>query len=246
MTTTIGDRLAALKRRSNLSMSEIARLAGYKGPSSIQRYFAPDYDPSVLDYRFALKLVDAMQGAGDPPIDIYEIMQLTDRGAIEDPSVGAPRQPQLDKNEFIAVYGTAPIWREYTHANRGDYKAEAIEIDRSEPIEYFEVPPFLARRDVYAFIHSGTSLEPRLEDGEIAFTEGRRQPSIGDYVLLIVEERREFAKAVALVGRLESRNADMIQISQPSGAKISIPFEDVSTMRRIMRAHELLISREPA
>jgi hypothetical protein len=243
MGMTVGERLVALKQRSGMSMGEIARLAGYAGPSSIQRYFAPEYDPSVLDYRFALKLVDAMQGAGTPPIDGYEIMALTDRGAMDIPGSPIARRPDMETKEWIYVYGTEPVKYRYAQHD-GEFEAEAVIIERGTPDTSIEAPPFLAKREVYAFFHSGQSMHPRIEDGEIVFTEGKRRVTTGDYVVVVVEERVDDHEAVAILGALTLRTSEYIELTQPAGTTIRIPIESVSSLRRIMKAHELINARE--
>jgi hypothetical protein len=47
------EKIAAIRERSGLSMDDLAKLMGYKGQSSIQRYLSPDYSkgfrPEVAD-----------------------------------------------------------------------------------------------------------------------------------------------------------------------------------------------------
>lgn len=245
MTMTIGERLMALRSRSGMTMSEIARLAGYKGPSSIQRYFAPEYAPDELDYRFALKLVDAMQGAGDPPIDAFEIMVMTAKGAVDSPGAHVARRNDLSSKAFIFAYGTDLVGYEYKGVDGKVIQVEGIRIFKDESYTMFEVPPFLEKRDVYGFIQSGRNMHPRIRDGEVAFTEGRKRAAIGDYVMVTVLENREDQIEEAILGELESRSSDFIELRQPSGLRPLIPVKDVLGVRRIMSSEQLINPRDP-
>lgn len=74
---TLGEKLLHLKHRSDLSLAEIASYARYNAASSIQKLFHVDYDPPSLKYAIAIKLADAFEGRGTPPIEREEVMALT-------------------------------------------------------------------------------------------------------------------------------------------------------------------------
>lgn len=74
---TTGELLSELRDRSGMTLSEIAKAAGYKGPSSVQMMFSPDYAVRPLNPTIANRLVDALAGKGSPPIDPEEIYSLT-------------------------------------------------------------------------------------------------------------------------------------------------------------------------
>lgn len=243
MNTTIGESLIKLRARSGMSMSEIARLAGYKGPSSIQRYFAPEYAPDVLDYRFALKLADAMQGAGDPPIDAFEIMKLTAASQEGEGTSYVAKRPELSNKGVIASYEASLAKREYESCKGGEQSVEAIVIHRNEAHTVYDVPAFLEKRDIEGFIMPGRSMYPRVRDGEVAFTEGKRRPAIGDYVMLIVEDDAEEGEQVAVLGELMARSPEFLEVKQPSGANFMVPMSNRLTVRRLMNPEELINSR---
>jgi len=75
---TTGDILSELRERSGMTLSEIAKAAGYRGPSSVQMMFSPDYAVRPLNPSIANRLVDAMAGKGSPPISPDEIYRLTE------------------------------------------------------------------------------------------------------------------------------------------------------------------------
>ena len=67
--------LQKLIKRSGISMSEVARLAGYKHASGLQRYVNPDeYKEHYFPVKTTEKLAKALVGKGQPPIaadDVY-------------------------------------------------------------------------------------------------------------------------------------------------------------------------------
>lgn len=76
-TEPIGTTLLALKDRSGLSLGKIAKAAGYKTASSVQRYFSEDYDAAYLPPEVAERFVKALVGKGRPAITASEIITLT-------------------------------------------------------------------------------------------------------------------------------------------------------------------------
>jgi len=73
---TIGTRLRELKKRTKLTLDQIAELAGYAGRSSVQEFFKDHYDPAALDAKVAHKLEQALVGRGQPTIEADEIWSL--------------------------------------------------------------------------------------------------------------------------------------------------------------------------
>lgn len=241
MDKTIGDHLLALKARSGLSLSEIARLAGYRGASSLQRYFSPTYDPEALDYRTAQKIAEAMEGAGDPPIDQYEIMVLT--AAVDSTGVRpplAPVQPSKEMKSFIPVFDTTSVSsREFSII--GKRPVEVLHLDMSEAVEVLRCPPVLERRDVSAFYMSGTAMRPRFNPGQIVFTEGRKPPAIGDDVLvLLTENDGQGADQRGVIGLLQDIGPEHLSLKHHASGSFEVPLARVGRVRRVMEAAELL------
>ena len=74
----VTEELRRLRQRAGLSMAELATAIGYKTASGYQRYendqqFEKPYLPMTL----TRKLVDVLEGRGDPPITNIEIMKLS-------------------------------------------------------------------------------------------------------------------------------------------------------------------------
>lgn len=65
-------KIAELRDRAGLSMDELAKLMGFKGQSSIQRYLSADYDKGFRP-ELAAKFKAALVGRGNPPIQPVEL-----------------------------------------------------------------------------------------------------------------------------------------------------------------------------
>jgi transcriptional regulator with XRE-family HTH domain len=65
-------RIARLRERSGLSLDDLAKEMGFKGPSSIQRYLSPTYDKGFRP-ELAARFKAALVGRGDPPINSTEL-----------------------------------------------------------------------------------------------------------------------------------------------------------------------------
>lgn len=73
---SVATALAALRERSGLSLEQVAKAAGYKGRSSVQRYFE-DSTIETLHPKVASKLAQAFLGKGSPPIQAADLIVLT-------------------------------------------------------------------------------------------------------------------------------------------------------------------------
>jgi phage repressor protein C with HTH and peptisase S24 domain len=76
-TFTTGQLLLQLKARAgDPPLEEIAKLAGYKTKSGVQTFFNVNYT-RLLDTNVAMKLADALEGKGKPPVRREELFALT-------------------------------------------------------------------------------------------------------------------------------------------------------------------------
>ncbi len=67
--------LERLRRRSGMSMRELAEASGFSGQSSIQRYLSAEYAKGLRP-EIAERFVDALIGRGDPPITAFDLRDL--------------------------------------------------------------------------------------------------------------------------------------------------------------------------
>lgn len=75
MRKSVSNQFAALQRRADLTLEELAKKLGYAGPSSVQRYVSPEFEGPYLPAKLvqrAMKLV----GLGQPPIKDREVLAL--------------------------------------------------------------------------------------------------------------------------------------------------------------------------
>lgn len=73
----VTDEIRALRERAGLTMAEMAKALGYRGPSSYQRYEDPQvFIGPVLSLKLAKRLAGALKGRGHPPIEANEIYAL--------------------------------------------------------------------------------------------------------------------------------------------------------------------------
>ena len=244
---TTGQVLARLRARSGLSLDEVARAGGYKGRSSVQRFFHPDYDVDYLAMDVAHRLAAAFAGKGDPPIGAEEVLGLA----------GVPTLPsELRPASFanlgalprdLPVYGTALGGEARVETAEGGraLKVEQAELDQSEVLGYLRRPPALeGRRDVYGVYVAGASMYPRFGEGEAVFVDPKRPPMIGDDVILFLVEPDEHEGdrvQSVLVKRLRRRTADWFELEQFNPAcTFRIERTRVRAVHRIVPAGELL------
>lgn len=235
---TLGEKLQSLRTRANLSLAAIAKRAGYRAASSVQRYFDVGYDAQALPLDLARKLADAFEGT---PVARQELFALAGYDAEPDAQVvkfeGAA-QVQLGKD--VPVYGTAlgaPL----------DFDGVAIEqteLQLHTIVDYFVRPSVLqGRPDVYGFYVQGGSMAPRFEEGEMGFVETKRPPRIGDDVIVQLRAPIDDGEEVtaALIKRLVRRSASYVELEQFNPATtFRIDAEKVKAIHRVIPWRELL------
>jgi hypothetical protein len=74
----VAEELKKLRVRAGLSMAELAQQLGYKTASGYQRYENPEeYTKDQFPITFVHKLLVVLEGRGDPPIGLQDIMPLS-------------------------------------------------------------------------------------------------------------------------------------------------------------------------
>lgn len=211
---TLGDRLRSLQAQSGLSYDTIAVKAGYRGRSSVQRYFAPDYDADYLPLAVAKKLAKGFAGTSVSQADIMALAGYPEGNASIQKYEGAA---DVTLRRDLPIYGTALGAPE-------EFSGEAIEqtmLNRGEIIDYAKRPTVLNdQQHAYGLYVQGVSMSPRFDDGELIFvTHGlqARPPRIGDDVVVYMRdegsENVDSATGV-MVKRLIRRNSDFVELQQ--------------------------------
>ena len=240
MTKTLGEKLIELKDRSGLSFANIAKAGGFRGGSSIQRYFSPEFDREYLPSHLAKKFVEALVGFGDPPITRHDIEALTEIGFMQ------LRQPSptinIDRAEkrFIDCVGSYVSTAPYT-------PWEGLMLGR-DALRHFRAPEHLYYRPIDAFFMDGTSMLPRIRPGEVVFYESERPAQIGNDVVVFLSSDEDNLPTI-IVGQLLARKKDCIVLSHgASGEGSELPNSTIDYVAPILPTSELLeqVSRREA
>lgn len=246
---TMGEKLARLRARSGLSLDAVAKAAGYRGRSSVQRYFEPSYDTVFLPREMAERLSKAFEGKGNPPISIQEVFSLAGipfSGGAETFTLSESVAYPGDLPRDVPVYGTAlggeasfdPV------EGTGSLMVEQAVLDQSEVIGHLRRPLVLAgNKDVYGVYVAGSSMYPRFDDGDAVIVDPKRPARIGDDVIVYLAgpDEHDGDRVVAvLIKRLRRRTANYIELEQFSPAlTFRIESQRVKRVDRIIPAGEL-------
>lgn len=234
---TIGQQLIALRARSGMSLDKVAKAMGLSGRSSVQRLFEIDLDE--LGPADALRLADAFDGKGEPPIAREEVLSLSLYPLAEvrrndDP---APNYMQLARD--IPVYGTA--MGTYKTGGEGP-EVEQTCVDPSDTIDHFTRPPgFSSTLHIYGLYVTGTSMEPRWDSGDPLYVHSKRPPAIGDDVVvyLVAPQGSDEVLEAVLIKRLVKQSASFVELEQ-----FNPPLTFRIDRRRIKAIHRVISKRE--
>ncbi len=236
---TIGSKLLALKARSGLSLPKIAKSGGYKNASSVQRYFDDAYDPASLPGPVATRLIQALVGFGDPPIQRDDIIILTDVGFVLERKFspeGAVINSRRAKAPLIYC-GTS--YRTPADEADGAPSIEAMTIDQDDPIRVFKKPPHMLYRSIEATFVSSRTMAPRFNVGEIIFFELERPAAAGQDVVIYLqsEDDRPLVVLCRLLGEIDE--GIEIEILNPK-QRLVLPLRAVAIVAPILSFNEML------
>ncbi|WP_091678457.1 XRE family transcriptional regulator [Methylobacterium sp. 275MFSha3.1] len=194
----VAERLAHLRERAGMSLEQVAREAGYRGRSSIQRYFE-DQTIESLQPKVAAKLARALVGKGTPPIQPAELIVLVhgdaDHGAwmaqLEIMPLAAstilklpPHEPRDAASSVLLIRsGMLPVMGP-AHASNWMERSPSLD----EPEDWISVPNehYVNKVGQYVLRIVGPSLNKVAPDGHYAicqrYGEGRHTPPNGKYV----------------------------------------------------------------
>lgn len=244
---TLGTQIRRLFDRSGLQGDALAKKLGYGARSSLQRIYDPSYDPAVLPRQLELRLLNLV-GLGDPPIEAAEIHALAgDVGAFEpkafEPKRSMARPGNLARNVPMYGSGLGALLRIESEGSK--VAVEQMELNQAEVVGYMRRPENLDQvRDLYGIYVAGSSMAPRFEDGEPVLVDPRRNPRIGDDVvvhLLMPDESEGDRVGSVLVKRLRKQTHDYYELEQFNPAlTFRVRREQVSSVHRIVTYGELL------
>jgi transcriptional regulator with XRE-family HTH domain len=237
---TVGEKLIDIRRRSGMTMDELAREMGYAGRSSVQRFFMPHLES--IDFTDAMKLADVLDGRGHPKITRQEIVALSGVSMLFEAKPNdnpAPKYMELQRD--VPVYGTALG----TFRSKDDGpEIEQAFIDYSDTMDFFTRPPgYPARTGLYGIFIAGSSMEPRWEAGDPAYVDPKRPPLIGDDVIVYLvrpTDESEEPEAV-LIKRLTRRSGSFIELEQFNPPlKFQVDTKRIKAVHRVIPRRELL------
>jgi phage repressor protein C with HTH and peptisase S24 domain len=143
----------------------------------------------------------------------------------------------------LPIYGTA-----LGAARQVDGEAiEQTTLNRAEVVQYARRPVLLnGRADAYGLYVSGSSMEPRFDDGDMILIDPKGRVKNGDYVVVYLrpnnpeDDDGEAARAV-LVKKLVRRSSGYVELEQFQPATtFRIEAEEVVRMDRVIPWAELL------
>lgn len=245
---TVGDQLSALRDRSGLTLNEVATAASYRGRSSVQKFFAPDYDPPFLDMSVAKRLARAFVGRGRPEITESDIFELTESqaqaGKDYQYQVGAP----LKKD--VAVYLATFVRRSEIMNGQVPLSTYFIELDN--PVLYAWHPPALTgNRGIYGLRIQKNPLVPKFMPGECIFLDSVSPPRLGDDVCLYYDEfdtppsqaRTVSSGALVLFGTLERHTVEALHFRTIDGSDtFYVNHDEAKAVHRIITLTSALVA----
>ncbi|MEV5033652.1 hypothetical protein MRBLMC3_002889 [Sphingobium sp. LMC3-1-1.1] len=145
----------------------------------------------------------------------------------------------------VAVLGTAMGSDMHFDQDGISKIVEMIELDENEVIDYVRRPSGAAgRKDIYAIYHTGISMQPRYWPGQLSFIETRREPSVGDGVIVQVARPDDFDGDIrifsVLVKTLLKRTSEYVELEQYNPPLVfRLPAKHVHRMHRVMENNDL-------
>lgn len=209
---TLGVQMRELQGLAGISYDLIAQRAGYRGRSSVQRYFSADYDEPFLPANVARKLAHAFEGTAVSPNDILALAGLPQSNA---------EVVRYEGAQAVVLPRDVPILGTALGAPQS-FDGKAVEqtmLNSGDVIGYLPRPTVLnGHADVYGLYVQGASMAPRYEEGETVFvSKGPRPPRVGDDVVVYIrdgeDEDPERASAV-LIKRLLRRTGEYTELEQ--------------------------------
>ncbi|WP_380873637.1 hypothetical protein ACFB49_42840 [Sphingomonas sp. DBB INV C78] len=239
---TIGEHLIALKERSGLSLTDIAKRAGYAGKSSVQEYFRAHYNPPRLDAVVAQKLAKAFAGSGEPNIEASELLSLV---GIPVPTEVVPidsKMPTLRGSpKDVPVFGTAlGVDLDVEDEDHHHVLVEQTMLSMTETITTVRRPPGAeGMRNIYALYVVGSSMIPRFHPGTAVFVDPIKPPSLGDDV--IVQLRNGSGEITcALVKTLVRRTSKFVELQQyRPEVTFKVAVESIAAIHRVLTTNDM-------
>jgi len=159
---------------------------------------------------------------------------------------GAPKPFRIgDLPQDVPILGTTQGANIWVKQEGGRIEVEKTLVER-EPFGFVRRPPAFARRPVYALYVTGESMMRRFRPGDLVYVDARREPSVGDDVIVqLINDARADADPAevqsVLVKTLVRRGADFYELEQYNPeAVFRVEKSRVAAIHRIIPLAELM------
>ncbi len=167
------------------------------------------------------------------------------------PPVAREAEPALkpfrlaELSQDVPILGTTQGARIWFGSDGNKVEVEKTLVER-EPYGFVRRPPAFARKPVYALYVTGESMMMRYRPGDLVYVDSRREPSVGDDVVVqLIEEAREDADPAevrsVLVKTLVRRGSDFYELEQYNPETVfRVEKRRVAAIHRIIPLAELM------
>lgn len=232
----VGDALKNLRRRADLTAKQIAIAAGM--PDTTYKNYEDRFSKPHLPVEIMQKLIPALVGRGDPPIQEAELMALAGIGTLATPHGHAPLLKPPGANTNVALPRDVPLLQ----TNVAGWGALWLALG-AQPLDFLPHPPAISStRALWAVTVADNALAPRYEIGERLYLDPNRPPSPHGYTMVIEQPDKEH-RALAHLGRLAGLTDETVKIERltPSDAPATqLPRRQIQSIARILTPDELL------
>lgn len=171
MNNNVTTDLRSLRKRAGLSMDKLAKMLGYKGQSSYQRYEDSQlYTENFLPNKIIEGLLEHLVGQGNPPIQRGEILALSGAKML------LPQDVQTIGNYGLSDPGSK-------------------QKSSKDPVDLTDIKRlYKGRNDIGIFIVSGNELNLRgVFPGDIAITSDKILPEKGALVVVNIYDDQKIS-----------------------------------------------------
>ena len=132
----------------------------------------------------------------------------------------------------VPVYGTA-------ECGPGKF---SIDMNNGDEIDWVRKPPaLLSKKGIYAIYAEGTSMEPRIEAGELLYVDPHRKPEPGRDCVIQLRQRTENGHPIYMLKRLIRRGPTKWTFKQLNPEKdIILEIREFDAVHLVLKMHEIL------
>jgi len=164
----IGAILLDMKAQSGMSLDAIAARAGYRGRSSVQRYFSEDYEAEALPPKVAANLGEAFKGTPVGRGNILELAKLGSVGGAVALSLSDNANGMVEIAEIDLRFG---LGGQIMDSEILDGQAATHEF----PLSWLRSITKSSPSELVWAKGQGDSMEPRISDGDIILIDRSQQ-----------------------------------------------------------------------